>query len=458
VLMLLQAGGYGYPQAPVAEATSSGLGGLVLVVVFAIGTGIGLLILLMLVKRLRCICRPNEILIFTGGKYRQADGTFSKTDVTAGGGRWRWPIIEQVYRMDITTMPIKVPSSAYSKGGIQLRVDAIANVKISSDQRIVRNAIERFLGRDRSEVAQVARQTLEGNLRGVLAKLTPEAVNEDRLAFAAELSREAGQDLAKLGLQLDTLKIQSVTDDQGYLESLGRKRIAEIHKEAEVAESDAEREAKTGVANSKAEGDIAREQAQRIVLEKSNESRKIKADWEAMVESEIKRTEAAAQAARALAEQELQQVRQAVERTRLQVEVIVPAEAQREAQRLLAKGAAAPYEEQGKAVAASLEMLAGAWSKAGGQAREVFLIQQIESLMKTVVESVSNIDVKQVSLIDAGDGTALPAYIASYPATVNAVLHELRAATGVDIPGVLSGELATRRAPRLGPAGGGHNG
>ena len=251
--MLLQTN-MGQAVQPVADSSGAGLGAMVLVAFIAGAVGVLLLILLITIKRLRCICRPNEILIFTGGKYRQADGSFSKTDVTVGGGRWRWPIIEEVFRMDITTIPIKVPASAYSKGGIQLRVDAIANVKLSSDQRFVRNAIERFLGRDRAEVAQVARQTLEGNLRGVLAKLTPEEVNEDRLRFAAEITSEAGNDLSKLGLQLDTLKIQNVTDDQGYLESLGRKRVAEIIKEAEVAESDAEREAKTVASQQKAEG------------------------------------------------------------------------------------------------------------------------------------------------------------------------------------------------------------
>jgi flotillin len=411
-----------------------------MVVIGAAALGFALLGALILIKQLRCICRPNEVLIFTGREYRQPDGTTSKTDVIAGGGRWRWPIIEEVNRMDITTMPVKVPASAYSKGGIQLKVEAIANIKVSSDQRYVRNAIERFLGRDRAEVGQVARQTLEGNLRGVLAKLTPEEVNEDRLRFAAELTREAGRDLAKLGLGLDTLKIQQVSDDVEYLDSIGRKRVAEIIKEAEVAESDAEREAKTVASQVKAEGDVAREDAQKVVLEANNDARRIKAECEARVETEIKRTEAAAQAARALAEQELQRVRKEVERIRLQVEVVVPAEAQRQAQELTAKGDAAPLEEQGRAVAESLQMLAGAWGKAGANAREVFLIQQLEGLMKTVVDSVKQIEIKEVSLLDAGDGQALPAYVASFPATVNAVLSQLRTATGVDIPGVLAGE------------------
>jgi flotillin len=451
--MLLQAN-YGYPAAPVEAAGSGGVGAFVAVILIAGVVGVGLLLFMVMIKQLRFICRPNEILIFTGGNYRQVDGSVSKTDVIFGGGRWRIPILEQVFRMDGTTIPIKVPASAYSKGGIQLRVEAIANVKISMDQRYVRNAIERFLGRDRAEVAQVARQTLEGNLRGVLAKMTPEEVNEDRLRFAEELTVEAHQDLLKLGLHLDTLKIQQVTDDAGYLDSIGRKRIAEIIKEAEVAESDADREAKTFTSNAQAEGDVARENAQKEVLQKNNESRKIKADWEAMVESEIKRTEAAALAARALAEQELQKVRREVERARLQADVVVPAETDRQARELIAKGDAAPLEAQGRAAALSLGMLSEAWAKAGPAARDVFLIQQIETLMETVVESVKHVGIKQVQLIDAGDGEALPAFVSSFPASVNAVLRELRATTGVDIAGVLSGEVTkVRGTPSLGSGG-----
>lgn len=454
---LLQAGGYeALPGAANEVAVAgSGLPVLVWVLIIGVALGVGLLLLLALIKQFRCICRPNEILIFTGRTYVLPNGHKAGTFVLSGGGRWRWPIIERVERMDITTIPIKVPASAYSRGGIQLRVDAIANVKISSDERHVRNAIERFLGRDRAEVAQVARQTLEGNLRGVLAKLTPEEVNEDRLRFADELSREAGQDLAKLGLQVDTLKIQSVTDDAGYLEAIGRKRVAEILKEAEVAESDAERESKTVAANAKAEGDIAKENAQKSVLQKTNESRRIAAECEALVEAEIRRTEAAAQAARALAEQELQSVRKEVERARLQAEVVVPAEAERRAREIIARGEAAPVEADGKANADAMRMLAESWGKAGTQARDVFLIQQLEGLTDTVVDAVKQVSVKNVSLIDGGDGRALPSYVASFPAMVNAVLEQLAAGTGVDIPAALRSNGGASRVP-FAPTGGSH--
>ena len=122
----------------------------------------------------------------------------------------------------------------YSKGGTPLNIQAIANVKVSTDAAVRNNAIERFLGRDTKEIVQVAKENLEGNLRSVLAQLTPEQVNEDRLRFAEQIADEVGEDLRRLGLQLDTLKIQSVFDDVDYLNSISRRRVAQIVRDAEI--------------------------------------------------------------------------------------------------------------------------------------------------------------------------------------------------------------------------------
>lgn len=143
-----------------------------------------------------CICKPNEVMIISGRKRRAKDGQEMGYRVLSGGRSIRIPIIETIKRMDVTTMPIRVEiRNAYAKGGTPLNIQAIANVKISSNPDVVGNAIERFLDRDRSEVIRVAKETLEGNLRGVVATLTPEQVNEDRLRFAERITSEIGRDL-----------------------------------------------------------------------------------------------------------------------------------------------------------------------------------------------------------------------------------------------------------------------
>ena len=141
--------------------------------------------------------------------------------------------------MDLTNMVIELRvHGAYSRGGIPLNVQGVANVKISSKTGQLANAIERFLGMTREQIMQVARETLEGNLRGVLSTLTPEEVNQDREKFAGALVHEADHDLARLGLELDTLKIQHVSDDKGYLDSIGRRQTAELLKTSRIAEAE----------------------------------------------------------------------------------------------------------------------------------------------------------------------------------------------------------------------------
>src|SRR4029453_5035719 len=98
---------------------------------------------------------------------------------------------------------------------------------------------ERFLGKPRQELMRIAKETLEGNLRGVLAQLTPEEVNQDKTRFAHSLLEEAEHDLNRMGLVLDTLKIQNITDDVGYLNSIGRIQGAKVRMDAAIAEAKA---------------------------------------------------------------------------------------------------------------------------------------------------------------------------------------------------------------------------
>ena len=159
--------------------------------------------------------------------------------VVQGGRGLRIPLIEVVDRMDLTNMIIELRvQGAYSRGGIPLNVQGVANVKVSSKIVQLANAVERFLGMTREQIMAVARETLEGNLRGVLSTLTPEEVNQDREKFAGELLHEADHDLARLGLELDTLKVQHVSDDKGYLDSIGRKQTAELLKRSRIAEAE----------------------------------------------------------------------------------------------------------------------------------------------------------------------------------------------------------------------------
>src|SRR5205814_4590945 len=172
-----------------------------------------------------------------------------------------------------------------SKGGIPLAVHAIANVKISSNPGLVRNAVERFLAKTTQEIAVVARQTLEGALREVLAQLTPEEVNEDRLKFAETLRNNAKDDFDKLGMELDVLKIQHVADDQQYLQNLGRARIALMIRDAQNAENAANQKIAEEQAGARQRAESAQKKAEATVLQKKNGLRAELAKMEAQAKS-----------------------------------------------------------------------------------------------------------------------------------------------------------------------------
>jgi len=423
------------------------------VIGFALAVGFGSLILMGIIKRFLYICRPNEILIFSGRDRSLADGSRVGFRVVFGGRAFRWPILEKVDQMDLTTISIDFKTmNAYSKGGIPLDVHVVANSKISNDPGVVGNAIERFLGRDRSEIETVAKETLEGHVRGVLARLTPEEVNEDRLKFATHLAEEVRDDFDSLGLMLDTLKIQSIHDKVNYLDSIGKNRIAAILRDAEIAESNARSEAAQEQARAQQAGKVARENADAQILTRQTELRRSRAELSSRVQVEQQVAEAASEQARAEAEKELQEVRNELAKLRQNANVVLPAQAAQAAASFKARGDAARIAEDGKAMAWVLQQMTESWVAMGADAREVFLFQQLEQILRLVVERVNTLRVDEVNLVDNGSGAALPGYVASYPATVAEVLRQLKESTGVDIPGVLTGAINSQ-VPAL--AGGG---
>jgi flotillin len=398
----------------------------------------GIIVIVWFLNSFLCICKPNEVVILSGRKRRTKDGQEVGYRVLSGGRAIRIPIVETVKRMDVTTMLVRVEvHDAYSKGGTPLNIQAIANVKISSDALVVGNAIERFLDHDRSEVVRVAQETLEGNLRGVVATLTPEQVNEDRLKFAERIALDVSRDLIKLGLQLDTLKIQSVSDKVNYLSSLGRKQIALVIRDAEIAESDAIGEADRVEAQCQEQSEVAKTQDRIVVLEKQNELRKIKATLERQARCEEEITTAAAKEKKAKAEQVLQALRAELERLRLEADEVLPAEGQRQAKELHARGEAAVFAENAQAAALVNDMLSQVWQETGRDASEVFLIQQIETVLQQAVQIPGRLQLDKVNVIDNGDGKSLASLVKVYPEIVSQFLESVDRTLGIDVVGTL---------------------
>lgn len=408
------------------------------VVMILSGVGIGFL------KSFLCICQPNEVVILAGRKWKRRDGRLQGYRVLQGGRAIRIPLLETIKKMDMTTMPVRVEvHNAYSKGGIPLHIQAIANIRISNDPIIIGNAIERFLGHKRSEIIRVAQETLEGYLRGVVATLTPEQVNEDRLKFAERIASDISQDLNQLGLQLDILKIQNVSDDVDYLRSLGRMQIAEILRDAEIAESDCLSQAEMVEAACQEKARVAQTENQIITLEAGNHLRRVVAKLEKQAKSAEEITIAETAARKARIEQVLQTFRTKVEKLRLESEQILPAKAQLQAAEYRAKGEAAIHQEVASATAMVNDMLAEVWTKVGPEASEVVVIQQLEQVLMEATKIPERLKLKNISVVDGGDGEAIASLLKVYPTVLNQFLGSVHQLLGIDVVGTLQAKSMT---------------
>jgi flotillin len=412
-------------------------------------------VLVLVVKSLLYICPPNEVLIFSGGQRAAASGRKVGYRIIKGGRAIRIPLFETVDRMDLTNMPIEVQvHGAYSKGGIPLNVHGIANVKIAGEQPVLDNAIERFLGVGRDRIMAVAKETLEGNLRGVLATLTPEEVNEDKIKFAQSLLDEAEDDLRRLGLELDTLKIQDVSDDVGYLDSIGRRQSAEVQKRALIAEARSKAESAVRSASNRQETEISQLEAQIGTLRADNARRVADAQTRAAAMVAEARGKVSARLARAEAELEVQRARVEQVRRQLQADVLEPARAQKSAAESAAKGEATVIVEQGRATARAMEEIAATWSRVGAGAREVFLMQKVDGLMRIVMGTVGDLKVDRLTVLGGlgagGTGTgpgAIGEGLAGLAGKVVAANEQIKAAAGVDLLAAAGGRLAPKTPP-----------
>ena len=304
---------------------------------------------------------PSTVAIFYGRKHSFTDERGSKSTVgfriVRGGAALRVPVLEQVayLSLNIISIPLRI-QRAYTKEGVAVTVEAVANVKIASDDMSLRGASERFLGMTSEQVKSVIFQTLEGHLRAILGTLTVEEINADRQAFAQKMTDEAAVDLKKMGVNIDILTIQQISDEQGYLDALGKRRTAEVKRDAIIGEALAQRDAMIKSAEADQEGKTKRYEADVTIAASLRDKESKQAEFDAAVQAKQAEAEQAGPLATAIARQRvteqetrIDQVRKAQEvlvqeqeaarrEQELQGTVVKPAEAERQAAILRAEG------------------------------------------------------------------------------------------------------------------------
>lgn len=392
------------------------------------------------VFKLIVVGNPNEILIIAGR--RQSDGVGYETLI--GGRKIVIPIITRVSRLSLRNMQVGLEVKAQAGGGtmIPVTVTGVANVKISSDPIERANAIERFLGQPSDELQRVARETLEGGLRAVIGKMTPEEIVSDRDKFVATVMQEVTDDFRKLGLLIDSVNIQNIHDEESYLESIARKARAEVisaarKSEAERASEAVIKEAEAGAAarTAKAERDAEARASEAISRQRAEQAR-ISAD-KAVAEAEndlrIRRAELEREAAIKETEQQ-KEVAQA-ENARLNASQVQAALAARDVARAQAEGAAARTLEEGRARSASIEMIGKAIEQ-HPQALQVMMVEMLPSIVQEMAKTIQNVDLGNVTVIDGGNGSAVTSAAMSRAKMLAESLSTIETVLGVDLKGV----------------------
>ena len=292
---------------------------------------------------------PNHALIVSGGS--------AQPRLKVGGRIFVLPILQkaQILSLEVMTLPVNT-ARVYTKEGVSVSVDGIAQVKVGRSENAIRTAAEQFLGKSVREIAEVALQTLEGQQRAILGTMTVEDIYRDRVAFAEQVRDVAATDMTNMGLEIVSFSIRDIQDEQGYLEALGVRRTSEVKRDAAIGEAQAERDAGIKEAQADQERQAARFAADTAIAESERDFQTQKAAYDQQVNARRAEAELAyplqeAKTRQRIREEESQvevverqkqievQVQEVARREReLDATIRRPAEAERDQLELVAEG------------------------------------------------------------------------------------------------------------------------
>jgi flotillin len=395
---------------------------------------IAILAIIIFIKTSIVLCQPNELVVLAGKKRKLADGSKIGYRVLRGGRGFKRPMLESVARLSLNTIPIELTlARAMCSGMIPVSLEGRASVKLAGQaEHGMDAAIERFLGKGAEAVTKAAKQALEGALRGVIATMTPEEANANRLKLASEAAEIARRDLKRLGIVLDFLQIQEITDAEGYLQAIGRQQNAAVQRDARIAEATAEADARKVSAEQKRISREAEIAADLEIIAKEA-ALEVKRSNLAAAENEAReRASVAGEIARMEEETKLQTGRAVLKEKQQEADVVVPARAERAAKVLGAEADAARIQANGRATAEAIESMQAQWQD--GATRELFLIQLLPELTDKITSVLSdNLRIDRLTILDSGDGEGLPNFVKNLTNSTVTVLEQIKNATGVDL-------------------------
>ncbi|WP_325176573.1 flotillin family protein [Paenibacillus alkalitolerans] len=454
---------------------------------------------------------PDEAMVVTGSmlgsKNTLTDDTGRKIKIVRGGGAFIWPIFQKAeflsllsHKLDVTTPEV------YTEQGVPVMADGVAIIKIGGSVEDVATAAEQYMGKPTEALKSEAQEVLEGHLRAILGTMTVEEVYRNRDKFAQEVQGVAARDLKKMGLQIVSFTIKDVRDKHGYLDALGKPRIAAVKRDAEIAEAEAIRDSRIQKARADEEGmkaellrdtnvaeagkekelkvasfkrdqDMAKAEAdqayhiqeaksKQLVIEEQMKVELVRKEREIDIEekeilrrekqydAEVKKkadadrysVEQAAEAEknRRIREAEAQQFRIESEAKALAEQKRLDGLAIAEAERAKGTAEAEVVRLRGLAEAEAKEKLAEAFAKFGEAAVLDIVVKMLPELAGKVADPIRSID--KLTVVDTGNGEGA-ARVSNYVTSLMATAPEMvKNVSGIDVEKMIQGLMRKENA------------
>lgn len=407
---------------------------LVLVIVIAL---LVLTTIIVILSRYRK-CPSDKIMVIYGKVGSNEDGTSRSARCIHGGAAFIWPIFQAFEYMDLTPISISVDlTNALSRQNIRIDVPSRFTVGISTEEGIMQNAAERLLGLKLTDVQDLAKDIIFGQLRLIIATMDIEEINTDRDKFLEAVSGNVETELKKIGLRLINVNVTDINDESGYIVALGREAAAKAINDAKKSVAEADREGAIGEANANMDQRIKVSMANSEAVKGENDAKANIAASDAVrreLEAEAMRRAVSAekiQAARAAqdayaAEQAAELARAAREKATLEADIVIKAEidkrqleiaaeAQAEQTRRRARGEAdaifAKMEAEARGMeeiltkqAAGFERVVGAAGGNPSDAIRLIIADKLEDIVRIQVEAIKNIKIDKVTVWDSNGG------------------------------------------------------
>lgn len=251
----------------------------------AVGLAISAISVITVLVRNYRKCAPNEVLVVFG----KGTGKDGKGQLVTGGGKFVLPMLQSYKYIPLSNFSIDATVvDTPNVDGVPVSVDAVANIKVSSDANLLPAAVERMLGKSPQEIQHMLTSTLNGLLRQIIGNMSIEDMVTNREKLAKGVLENATTELNKLGFEIDNFVINKLDDKMGYIEAMGAKRTAEVQRDAKIAKAEAERDSTIKSSEAKQRAEAVRLETERQIAEAARDL--------SLKQAEIKKETATAQA------------------------------------------------------------------------------------------------------------------------------------------------------------------